>query len=78
STQAKILRVLTDQSFSRVGSTRPIKVDVRFVSATSRNLENEIAEGRFREDLFYRLNVVPVEIPALTDRRDDIPALVEH
>jgi two-component system nitrogen regulation response regulator NtrX len=78
STQAKILRVLTDQSFSRVGSTRPIKVDVRFVSATSRNLENEISEGRFREDLFYRLNVVPVEIPALTDRRDDIPALVEH
>jgi two-component system nitrogen regulation response regulator NtrX len=78
STQAKILRVLTDQSFARVGSTRPIKVDVRFVSATSRNLEHEIAEGRFREDLFYRLNVVPVEIPALTDRRDDIPALVEH
>jgi two-component system nitrogen regulation response regulator NtrX len=77
-TQAKILRVLTDQSFSRVGSTRPIKVDVRFVSATSRNLEHEIAEGRFREDLFYRLNVVPVEIPALTDRRDDIPPLVEH
>ncbi len=78
STQAKILRVLTDQSFARVGSTRPIRVDVRFVSATSRNLEHEIAEGRFREDLFYRLNVVPVEIPALTDRRDDIPALVEH
>ena len=77
-TQAKILRVLTDQSFSRVGSTRPVKVDVRFVSATSRNLEHEIAEGRFREDLFYRLNVVPVEIPALTDRRDDIPPLVEH
>lgn len=78
STQAKILRVLTDQSFARVGSTRPIKVDVRFVSATSRDLEYEIAEGRFREDLFYRLNVVPVEIPALTDRRDDIPPLVEH
>lgn len=77
-TQAKILRVLTDQSFARVGSTRPIKVDVRFVSATSRDLEHEIAEGRFREDLFYRLNVVPVEIPALTDRRDDIPPLVEH
>jgi two-component system nitrogen regulation response regulator NtrX len=78
STQAKILRVLTDQSFSRVGATRPIKVDVRFVSATSRNLEHEITEGRFREDLFYRLNVVPVEIPALTERRDDIPPLVEH
>ncbi|WP_373487105.1 sigma-54-dependent transcriptional regulator [Blastomonas sp.] len=78
STQAKILRVLTDQTFTRVGATRPIKVDVRFVSATSRNLEYEIEEGRFRQDLFYRLNVVPVEIPALTDRRDDIPALVEH
>lgn len=78
STQAKILRVLTDQSFSRVGATRQVKVDVRFVSATSRNLEEEIKEGRFREDLFYRLNVVPVDIPALTERRDDIPALVDH
>jgi two-component system nitrogen regulation response regulator NtrX len=78
STQAKILRVLTDQSFARVGATRQVKVDVRFVSATSRNLETEITEGRFREDLFYRLNVVPVSIPALTDRRDDIPALVDH
>jgi len=78
STQAKILRVLTDQSFARVGSTRQVKVDVRFVSATSRDLEAEIQEGRFREDLFYRLSVVPVEIPALCERRDDIPALVEH
>ncbi|MEZ5708767.1 MAG: sigma-54 dependent transcriptional regulator [Blastomonas sp.] len=78
STQAKILRVLTDQSFTRVGATRQVKVDVRFVSATSRNLESEIQEGRFREDLFYRLNVVPVAIPALSERRDDIPSLVEH
>ena len=77
-TQAKILRVLTDQSFLRVGGARPIKVDVRIVSATSRNLEQEIAEDRFREDLFYRLNVVPVEIPALTERREDIPALADH
>lgn len=77
-TQARILRVLTDQSFSRVGGTRIVKVDVRVVSATSRDLAQEIAEGRFREDLYYRLNVVPVTIPALADRREDIPALVEH
>lgn len=78
STQAKILRVLTEQSFMRVGGSRQIKVDVRVVSATSRELNTEIREGRFREDLFYRLNVVPVAIPPLAERRDDIPALVEH
>ena len=77
-TQARILRVLTDQSFSRVGGTRIVKVDVRVVSATSRDLTEEIAEGRFREDLYYRLNVVPVVIPPLADRREDIPALVDH
>ncbi|WP_066717988.1 nitrogen assimilation response regulator NtrX [Sphingomonas pituitosa] len=77
-TQARILRVLTDQSFSRVGGTRIVKVDVRVVSATARDLMAEIAAGRFREDLYYRLNVVPVPIPSLTDRREDIPALVEH
>ena len=78
STQAKILRVLTDQAFVRVGGTRQIRVDVRVVSSTSRNLETEIAEGRFREDLFYRLNVVPVNVPSLRERREDIPALVDH
>jgi two-component system, NtrC family, nitrogen regulation response regulator NtrX len=78
STQARILRVLTDQAFVRVGGTRQIRVDVRVVSSTSRDLEKEIAERRFREDLFYRLNVVPVVVPALRDRREDIPALVEH
>ena len=77
-TQARILRVLTDQSFSRVGGQRVVKVDVRVVSATSRALMAEIAEGNFREDLYYRLNVVPVAIPALAERREDIPALVEH
>ncbi len=77
-TQARILRVLTDQSFSRIGGTRIVKVDVRVVSATSRDLAHEITEGRFREDLYYRLNVVPVLIPALSERREDIPALVEH
>ena len=77
-TQGRILRVLTDQSFTRVGGTRTVKVDVRVVSATARDLQAEIAEGRFREDLYYRLNVVPVAIPPLADRREDIPALVDH
>ncbi len=77
-TQARILRVLTEQRFNRVGGQRQVKVDVRVVSATGRDLTSEIAEGRFREDLFYRLNVVPVAIPPLADRREDIPALVEH
>ncbi len=78
STQARILRVLTEQSFVRVGGNRQIRVDVRVVSSTARDLETEIAERRFREDLFYRLNVVPVGIPSLAERRDDIPALVDH
>lgn len=78
STQARILRVLTDQSFVRVGGTRQIGVDVRVVSSTTRDLSVEMEEKRFREDLFYRLNVVPVTIPSLADRRDDIPALSEH
>jgi two-component system nitrogen regulation response regulator NtrX len=77
-TQAKILRVLTDQSYQRVGGQRPVKVDVRVLSATSRNLQEEIAAGRFREDLYYRLNVVPVRLPALRERREDIPELVSH
>ncbi len=78
STQARILRVLTEQAFVRVGGHRQIRVDVRVVSSTSRNLEKEIQERRFREDLFYRLNVVPVSVPALADRRDDIPPLINH
>ena len=78
STQARILRVLTDQSFVRVGGTRQIGVDVRVVSSTARELEHEIEEKRFREDLFYRLNVVPVAIPSLAERRDDIPPLADH
>jgi two-component system nitrogen regulation response regulator NtrX len=77
-TQAKILRVLTDQSYTRVGGQRPVKVDVRVLSATSRNLAEEITAGRFREDLFYRLNVVPVRLPPLRERREDIPELVNH
>ena len=74
STQGKILRVLTDQSFVRVGGQRTVKVDMRVVSSTARILPDEIAGGRFREDLYYRLNVVPVHLPALADRREDIPA----
>jgi two-component system nitrogen regulation response regulator NtrX len=77
-TQGKILRVLTDQSFTRVGGTRPVRVDVRFVSSTARDLAHEIAQGRFREDLFYRLNVVPIGIPPLSERREDIPSLARH
>jgi two-component system nitrogen regulation response regulator NtrX len=76
--QAKILRVLTDQSFTRVGGQRMVKVDMRVISSTARHLADEIAEGRFREDLFYRLNVVPVHLPALSDRREDIPELAAH
>ena len=78
SAQAKILRVLTDQSFVRVGGSRTVKVDVRVVSATARDLTAEIAAGRFREDLYYRLNVVPVMLPPLEQRREDIPMLADH
>lgn len=77
-TQAKILRVLTDQSFARVGGTNPVRVDVRFISGTARNLIEEIAAQRFREDLYYRLNVVPIHIPPLRERRQDIAVLCEH
>ena len=77
-TQAKILRVLQDQTFERVGGTTKIQVDVRVISASSRDLQDEIVAGRFREDLFHRLNVVPIRVPALRDRREDIPVLTRH
>lgn len=77
-TQSKILRVLVDQKFQRVGGNDQIKVDLRVLSSTSCDLEVEIAERRFREELFHRLNVVPVEVPTLEERREDIPELVEH
>jgi len=76
--QAKLLRALQDLRVERVGSTEPIQVDVRVVAATHRDLERDIAEGRFREDLFYRINVVPVALPALRERRGDIRRLAEH
>jgi len=78
STQARILRVLTEQSFVRVGGSRQSGVDVRVGSSTARDLQKEMEEKRFREDLFYRLNVVPVTVPSLSERRDDIPALAAH
>jgi two-component system, NtrC family, nitrogen regulation response regulator NtrX len=77
-TQSKILRVLVDQQFERVGGNKRVKVDVRFISSTAQNLEGLIAEGRFREDLFHRLAVVPVMVPPLSDRREDIPALISY
>ena len=77
-TQNKILRVLLDQSFERVGGNTKVKVDVRVLSSTARDLTEDISEGRFREDLFHRLSVVPLRVPALSERREDIPLLVSH
>ena len=77
-TQAKILRVLTDQSYHRVGGQRPVRSMCACFPRPRATCQDEIAEGRFREDLFYRLNVVPVQLPALRERREDIPELVSH
>jgi len=77
-TQNKILRVLVDQTFQRVGGSTKVTVDVRIVSSTSRNIEADIAAGKFREDLYHRLSVVPIRVPALAERREDIPELVEY
>jgi len=76
-TQNKILRVLVDQQFERVGGTKRVKVDVRIISSTARNLEELIAAGEFREDLYHRLAVVPIKVPSLSERREDIPFLVD-
>ncbi len=78
STQVKLLRVLQEFSFERLGSTTPIKVDVRLISATNQNLKDKIKQGTFREDLFYRLNVITMNLPPLRERKEDIKPLVEH
>lgn len=76
--QAKILRVIQEKEFERVGGNRPVPADVRIIAATNQELENAIREGRFRDDLYYRLNVVPIVVPPLRERKTDIPILVEH
>ncbi|MGM0421570.1 MAG: sigma-54-dependent transcriptional regulator [Pseudomonadota bacterium] len=77
-TQGKILHVLIDQSFTRIGGNSRIDVDARIIAATNQNLQNRIADGKFREDLYYRLNVVPLPMPRLSERRDDIPELIDY
>lgn len=77
-TQSKILRVLTDQQFQRAGGGDNVRVDLRVISSTTKNLETEVEAGTFRQELFHRLNVVPIEVPALTERREDIPELAAH
>ena len=78
SAQAKVLRALQENEITRVGSDKPIKVNVRVLAATNKDLKKEIAEGRFREDLYHRLNVIPIHVPALDDRKEDIPLLINH
>jgi two-component system nitrogen regulation response regulator NtrX len=77
-TQGKVLRVLVEQTFQRIGGTTRVQVDARIISSTTADLRTEIAQGHFREDLYHRLNVVPIRVPSLSERRDDIPNLVSH
>lgn len=77
-TQSKILRVLTEQQFQRVGGSDKVRVDLRVISSTTRNLDEEVANGNFRQELYHRLNVVPIEVPSLAERREDVPELATH
>ena len=77
-TQAKVLRALQEQQFTRVGGTKLLKVDVRVIAASNKNLQKEIEKGQFRDDLYYRLNVLPIEVPPLRERKEDVPLLVRH
>jgi len=76
--QVKLLRVLQERQIEPVGSTELIPIDVRVIAATHRDLEKAVMDGKFREDLFYRLNVIPIRMPALKERREDIPILISH
>ncbi len=76
--QVKLLRAIEEEEIYPVGATNPLRVDVRIIAATNRDLAKEVERGNFREDLFYRLNVIEIQLPSLTDRKEDIPLLVQH
>jgi len=76
--QVKLLRVLQERSFERIGGSKTVNVDVRVISATNQNLEEAVKAGRFREDLYYRINVIPIEIPPLRERTEDLPILCDY
>lgn len=76
--QVQLLRVIQEQEITRIGSNNPIPIDVRIIAATNKNFQNEISRGKFREDLYYRLNVIPIKLPSLNERREDIPLLAEY